>query len=416
MKTDCRWLTKECAIHNNLQYKIGGTIPSYKEKNLQRAYFRSKPLATILLVAATILPVAATILLVALLSLSACTQMIPVQAGNDTTPPVITVWYGDRQIFGAQGLPQKWVNILGNISDPQSRVSAATFALNGGQAIFLRLGPDERRLLREGDFNIEIDISSLVEGDNHLEITSANEVGLRSAAAVTVEFHQRSWPLPYRLDWSQVSQAQEALQIIDGHWAWDTNGIRPVEMGYDRLVAIGDMSWTNFEITVQFTLHGIDPTAYQVKGSPGAGFGIGIHWVGHTDEPVKCNWPAQPHCGWEPIGGHGWYSFKQSGIDTLAIEAGPPETYKTITTRKLAFGHTYTFKMRCIDQADGNAYFLKVWEQNVENEPAEWSLQNMTHARYEEQDTLDHGSILLALHRVDATIGNITVTPIEENP
>jgi hypothetical protein len=362
------------------------------------------------------------IALVALLQLSACAQTIFVVAANDTTPPVIAVWYGSRQEFGSQGLPQKWVNILGNIFDSESSIREAAYVLNGGQPVPLRLGPDERRLVRPGDINIEIDASRLTEGENHLQITANNGAGLQSTSVVTVVFHQRSWPLPYTVDWSKVSQIQSTVQIVDGRWELassggaDTHGIRPVELGYDRLLAIGDMNWTNYEVSISITLHGIDPVAYQVKGSPGAGFGIVLHWLGHTDEPVKCDWPSQPHCGWHPSGATGWYSFKQSGIDTLGIESGPPETNITITTRKLALGHTYQIKMRVINHPDGNAYFLRVWEPGVETEPGQWTLQRVTKEGYKGQSNLDHGSILLALHRVDATIGKISVTPVDSNP
>ncbi len=33
-----------------------------------------------------------------------------------TSGPTITVWYGSPQKFGQIGVPQRWVNILGNVS------------------------------------------------------------------------------------------------------------------------------------------------------------------------------------------------------------------------------------------------------------------------------------------------------------
>lgn len=345
--------------------------------------------------------------------LSACAPALS-QTRIDTTPPVINVWYGSRQVFGSVGLPQKWINILGNVNDPESDVRSAAFTINGGQIIHLQLGPDDRRLVRPGDFNIEIDSSSLVEGENKVEISAINSSGLQLAQTVTVEFQRRTWPLPYQIDWAHVENVQEVLQIVDGRWTWDAKGIRPAELGYDRVLAIGDMSWTEYEVTVPVTIHGIDPNSYKVKGSPGAGFGINLHWLGHTDEPAKCNWPAQPHCGWEPTGASNWYSFRQNGIDTLRILAGPPESEITITNRKLAFGHTYIFKARVVDNPNGSIYALKVWEQDVEQEPAEWSIQHTTQNGYDGQSNLEHGSFLLVLHRVDATFGNVSVRPVDE--
>ena len=38
--------------------------------------------------------------------------------GTGTSDTLITLWNGDNQSFGAIGNPQPWVNLLGNISDP----------------------------------------------------------------------------------------------------------------------------------------------------------------------------------------------------------------------------------------------------------------------------------------------------------
>ncbi len=37
--------------------------------------------------------------------------------------PVINVWYGSQQTFGANGQPQQWVNVLGDVSDPAGMAS-----------------------------------------------------------------------------------------------------------------------------------------------------------------------------------------------------------------------------------------------------------------------------------------------------
>ena len=47
--------------------------------------------------------------------------------------PVINVWYGSQQTFGANGQPQQWVNVLGDVSDPGGMASL-TYTLNGGAA------------------------------------------------------------------------------------------------------------------------------------------------------------------------------------------------------------------------------------------------------------------------------------------
>ena len=49
-------------------------------------------------------------------------------AQADPSPPVISVWYGDTQEFGKLGQPQRWINILGNASDPDSGVASSLTA------------------------------------------------------------------------------------------------------------------------------------------------------------------------------------------------------------------------------------------------------------------------------------------------
>ena len=67
----------------------------------------------------------------------------------------ITFWYGPVQRFGHLGQPQRWINVLGHIADPD-RIETATFSVNGGEEQPLALGGDLHRLARPGDFNVEL--------------------------------------------------------------------------------------------------------------------------------------------------------------------------------------------------------------------------------------------------------------------
>src|SRR4051794_26157779 len=91
-------------------------------------------------------------------------------ARKDSSPPVIEVWYGSPQAFGQAGISQRWVNVLGNAADAQSKIVRLDYRLNGGPAVELSLGPDERRLAHAGDFNVEIDPLKLRTGDNEVLI------------------------------------------------------------------------------------------------------------------------------------------------------------------------------------------------------------------------------------------------------
>src|SRR5512133_899170 len=138
---------------------------------------------------------------------------------RDTHPPVIQVWYGERQEFGSLGLPQKWVNVLGNVSDADGAVTRLSYRLNGGEVVSLKQGPDLRRLLKTGDFNAEFDVADLNEGSNQLVLEAADESGLMATAHVELILHKnRRWPLPYSIDWSTILNASDVLQITDGMW------------------------------------------------------------------------------------------------------------------------------------------------------------------------------------------------------
>ena len=70
----------------------------------------------------------------------------PTDGGLPQPPnqPVFNVWYGDNQTFGQLGIPQQWVNILGNVSAP-SGIASASYTLNGGRIHnFSGVGPTPR--------------------------------------------------------------------------------------------------------------------------------------------------------------------------------------------------------------------------------------------------------------------------------
>ena len=90
--------------------------------------------------------------------------------------PKIEVWYGLDQQFGSPGLPGRFVNILGRIS-PAKDIASAEYSLNGGPPVRLKLGPDTRRLSKAGDFNVDLETSTLKPGENTVAITARNRAG-----------------------------------------------------------------------------------------------------------------------------------------------------------------------------------------------------------------------------------------------
>jgi len=222
------------------------------------------------------------------------TSIMPwLAARMDSSPPVVEVWYGSRQAFGQAGISQRWVNVLGNAADMQSKVARLDYRLNGRPAVELSLGPDERRLAHAGDFNVEIDPLELRPGDNEVRIEATNGAGMTTSRTVTVAYHPAAIPLPFHIDWAKVKNAQDVLQIVDGKWRWDSSGIRPVELGYDRFLTVGSLGWTNYQVTVPVTVHGFDESAFlQSTGGRHAGISVDLRWLGHSDVPRVCDQPT----------------------------------------------------------------------------------------------------------------------------
>ncbi|VVB55280.1 Carbohydrate binding domain protein [uncultured archaeon] len=327
----------------------------------------------------------------------------------DTTPPNITLWYGNYQTFGQIGVPQQWVNILGNVQDA-SGVSSLNYSLNNGIITNLSIGPDTR-LESSGDFNVEINHTDLLCGDNQLVITAADTKGNSRNEIVSINyFCNNVWPKNYTINWSDTASIQEAAQIVDGRWIKETNSIRPAVIGYDRLVTIGDMTWKDFEITAPITLN------TPLNSLSGPNFGFITRWQGHWDWNIT--YPAywrgkQPRPAWYPLGALGVYIWVPSIKDyRLQIIGNNMKVIANDTSGKhLSVGVPYIFKMRAETNGTTTRYSLKVWEQN-RAEPAEWTISG-----YGPTGELKQGSVLLAANNANVSFGNVTIRSLSrEDP
>jgi uncharacterized repeat protein (TIGR02543 family) len=316
------------------------------------------------------------------------------------TMPVIDVWYGSHQVFGHLGNPQRWVNILGNVSDPDG-IDSLTYSLNGGLELPLSVGPDGLRLEDEGDFNVEISRTVLSSGLNQVVITATDNFNNQTVETVTVEYVDGNvWPEPYSIDWSTVTAITDVVQIVDGLWTWEGDSIRPVIQGYDRIVAIGDMTWDDYEVRIPIIFHGIDPDYTFWWGRAGAG--IVMRWHGHVA------WgDAQPTYGWFPLGAMVSYQWLPGGGNSLGLFGNEGTLLAEDTSRTLELGVPYNFKMRVETVPDqGGLYSVKVWEAS-QPEPSEWDLIGQE-GLVDPQD----GSLLLLTHYVDVSFGDVTVIPL----
>jgi len=311
----------------------------------------------------------------------------------------IDIWYGQDQTFGQIGQTQPWVNILGELPNYDGNTTLE-YSLNGGTPVPLSIGQDFRRLSAAGDFNIDLATAKLLVGDNSVVITATDNLNNQATQAVTVSYQTGNvWPQPYAIDWSTVASdgnpltpdesIQSVAQVVDGKWSVDGDTVRTVEPGYDRLIAIGDVSWDDYEVTVPITIHAITNSTF--------GVGLLFGWNGHTDDPVVCD---QPKCGWIPYGAIGW--MREDGIEFFVTSARK--------TMPITTGTTYWMKMRVETGAYSAQYRLKVWEHG-NPEPGAWDLTYT--------DLLDpviNGSMMLLTHMADTSFGNVTITPLDGAP
>jgi uncharacterized repeat protein (TIGR02543 family) len=317
--------------------------------------------------------------------------------------PVIDVWYGSDQQFGNVGIPQRWINILGNASDPNG-IASLRYSLNSGTWRTLSMGPDSRRLASPGDFNVELDYSAVLQGTNDVRISATDTQGHESVKTVWFDVTKSStWPTPYSVNWGSVSDIQDVAQVVDGLWDITGNTVRPLVLDYDRLIAIGDVTWANYEVTTTVKVQSIDSGGY-ASPSNGPAVGLGMRWKGHSVNG------KQPNSDFWPAGAFGWYRWNASGVQRFELRGNRynKNAYDN-SGRQLALGQTYVFKMRVETEPDGqHLYRFKVWLQSA-SEPSGWDLQ-IRNGNLADDPT--HGSLLLIAHHVDARFGSVVITPV----
>ncbi len=343
-------------------------------------------------------------------------ESLPATQGTETdAESTINVWYGDSQKFGQLGNPQQWVNILGNVFSV-SGIDSLSYSLNGGGENPLSIGPNNNRLNEKGDFNIEIDFADLNNGNNTVSIKSVDKTGAATTQDVSVNYTAgQKWDESYNADWSTSSNVQNIAQVVDGKWEISGSeiSISGDSVGYDRLVAIGDMGdapskfWTDYEVTVPITVKAIETPG--TTGATQPGIGIGLRWQGHNLADAE-----QPRRAWERTGAFGWYRWKGVENSGQVLEAlqliGRGWTGPENSTKVLDFNKTYIFKMSVQSSLNDNrAYYrLKFWEQG-KSEPGAWDIEKLSPL-----DKQQAGSMLLVAHRVSAEFGEVRIRPLDQ--
>jgi uncharacterized repeat protein (TIGR02543 family) len=310
------------------------------------------------------------------------------------TPPMIEAWGGPSQAFGQLGMPQEWVNILGRVWDTET-IDTLFYRLNGGATSALTIGPDGKRLVGIGDYNIEISYGDLTPGANQVVLSAVDVLGERRDTTVTVDYTpgvQSS--LPYNALFQSAGGVNECGHIVDGRWyVVSGQGVRvdSSATGYDRLIVIGDRAWeTNYEVLLPFTIHASS------LGGP-AGVGLGIGWQGHVGS-------LQPRLD-PPYQAISWV---KNYPDSTRFYLENPDTsaYHVKVGMTPAVTANVRYMMRTRSQSLGggmSAVKTKLWPAGSP-EPAGWDL--------EAQMPTFSGSMFLIAHRSIATFGNVAITPL----
>jgi hypothetical protein len=324
-------------------------------------------------------------------------------------PPDIQITYGEAQQFGAsagrRADPQGRINILGRVTSTAPIVSLS-YTLNGGPPQPLRIGPDNRRLGAPGDFNVDIGLPKLLPGRNDIVITAVDGFGGSAQRQLAVEHPGgvADWqPGSYLFDWGTAERVENLAQIVDGHWIIDGDTVRPTTFDYDRLLAVGDVSWRDYTVTVPITYFDIDLEGY-LPPSDGPGVGVLVRWRGHFDNDLS----RGPVDGWSHFGALGWYRWRRdigpSATGIQLLSHGGREIGSNF--RRLEAGTTYVFKIMVESSPDPAApatYKFKVWPA-AEPEPEAWDFEARGH-----QNEPDSGSLLLVAHHVNARFGPVHV-------
>jgi hypothetical protein len=203
--------------------------------------------------------------------------------------------------------------------------------------------------------------------------------------------------LPYTIDWSSVTNITDVAQIVDGQWELEADGIRPTVLGYDRVVAIGDVAWKDFDVLVPITIHSFPEDDI-------GGVGVAARWLGHFQVEQE-----QPGAGWWELGAYGLYRNRRGDNSKLWMYTGHYDIAKDTSGFGMDMGKPYFFRIRVQTKSPGQSgfYSMRVWEVG-KPEPSGWTFQ-VQDAQPEE---LMSGSVLLVAHEADATFGDIVIRPV----
>jgi regulation of enolase protein 1 (concanavalin A-like superfamily) len=209
------------------------------------------------------------------------------------------------------------------------------------------------------------------------------------------------WPLPYTADWgapTNIQGVEQIAQIVDGFWELTPGGIRTVQIGYDRTIAVGDETWfTDYEVTVPITTDGN-------FSSTGRGMGVAIGWQGHEgNQSPTIEWPLQAIAWLRGGSPSSLEIMTYGGLPVCCWEVTQAAQPVVVTTNV-----TYMLKTRSEFLGGGmSRVYVKFWPQS-DAEPTQWNINADVPTR--------DGSVLLVAYNTSVTFGNVEITPISNPP
>ena len=221
----------------------------------------------------------------------------------------------------------------------------------------------------------------------------------------------KTWPTAYNVALTSAAALADSVQVSDGHWTVDTGGVRIQAYGYDRIIMIGDSTWTDYEISAKVRVNSVNASdsAYNaINGSPAVGFMM--RWNGYTDEPVFDPPITQPKSGYLPYGALGWYAYKHNStngqVDQWQLLGNNVVTLDTNVAPTLPVGTWFNIKMRVETIAGRGNYSFKAWQDGT-TEPGSWLLTGI-----DQPGDPTHGCMMLMAHFADVTFKDVKTSPV----
>ena len=321
--------------------------------------------------------------------------------------PQISLWYGSHQTFGQNGRPQRWINILGNASPPAS-LKNLSFQLDQDDEHPLSWGSDLHRLALPGDFNIELPYHEVAPGAHRLTIRATDQQGHTVKKTTTLNvLPPKRWPLPYRVDFSRVTSLTDAVQVVDGHWKLTPTGVRTRQRWYDRVLSMGDTTWTNYEARISLTLHDFTPSQRSAPTYNVTHFGVALRWQGHTKDG------RQPSRRWYPLGAQGEFLLK-SDLNQCQwrIHHNGGEGWRPAygaQRHSVTVGTPFWIRAQVFSDTSGNTHYrFKQWDSRT-SEPSDWAVSSNEPG----ETDLDSGALCLVPHNSDVTIHAVDIRPLQ---